>query len=1109
MNIVNNNPWAGLASYEDPRFAERKLEFCGRDEESYDVAKLIMDNYFMTLYGKSGIGKTSLLNAGVFPKLRDEGYTPISLRIGKRDKDNPLSYQTIIIDAIERTIGRIETIDIIPTENDYLSDDFLWKYFVNHRFLDKEDNPTIPVIVFDQFEEVFRNYREEVEILLQQLNNCTVNGQSNRYETNIRFAVSIREDDLYRLEDCIDNCYLPALKRCRYRLHGLSEQGARDAVLIPGQGLFKKEEQEEIVSTIIRIAQSKKGREISTNILSLVCNRLYADYQKSDSEFITLALVDSFITGNPFERFYDEATRGFSNREKKYIENQFVDSTGRRNSISESDFLLNVPQGRKLMEGDTCILQRVSTSSNVGVSRIELIHDSFCLPLAKQQKTRDARRRVFVMAIIATILLLSISIVAFVLYQSKQVEKANWKMKVNESRYVGEKAFALIDDGDSYLARLLCVKILPIDSTQHKPYTFEAERALRKAMQKDNAILLGHSAAVWYAKYSRDGSKIISASSDKTVRVWDTRTGNCIHVLTGHNGRVNTANFSYNGKYAVSASNDKTICVWNIKREKIINQFRGHADRVNSAVFSPDTDNKLIISASFDSTVRVWNTKTGKPIGDVLKHPEPVYYATCSPDSKYIVSACKDGIIRVWDINSHKCLRELRGHSGLIDYVDFSPNGKQLVSSSNDKTIRIWDFKSGKTIKVLRGHTKLVKSANFSPNGKYIISASDDRTVRIWDVSSGGVTFMKEYSAPIKFAIYSPNMQSIAYSTVNSNILIWDRMWENCIRTIDSKVSEINSIAFNPEGDNLVSASSEGKIQVWDYERKLLIKEWQASASAIFSIAFSPDGKQLASSSGNGDIMLWNSNGWSIIDTLKGHKRRVNSVVFSPDGKYLASAAYDSTIRIWNLQTRNCIDILRGHKQMVYSVAFSSDGKRLVSSSGDGIIKIWEVSSVNEKMKNNINIFDTRYSAPINCVVFCKDGRVISASSDQTVRIWNADTSSNDSGRILGSHTDGVWTLSISSDGKRLLSGSDDTTIYIWDLETGKILERLVGHNAPVYSVVFNPNPKKPVVASADSAGVIKIWSHPPLQELIDQTVRRFEQRALTSEERHKYYLED
>lgn len=421
----SQNPWAGLASYEDPETAERKLKFCGRDDDSYDVTKLIMGNIFVTLYGKSGIGKTSLLNAGVFPELREENYTPLSLRIGMRD--GRTSYQSIIIDAIKRSISRIETINVIEEQTDENAVDYLWNYFARHRFYDKYDEPTSPVVVFDQFEEVFRTNREEAETLLRQLDyindkdhtldNCTVDGQTYRYETNFRFVVSIREDDLYRLEDSIDNCYLPALKRCRYRLRSLSEQGARDVILIPGKGLFRDEEREQIVQTITNIARNKEDQSISTNLLSLICNRIFVDFQRrQDLTHINQTLVDGFIKGNPFERFYNEATRGFSNREKNYIEDHFVDSTGRRNSLPESDFLLHVKDGSRLLEGNTRILQRISTSSDGSSFRVELIHDSFCEPLADLKEKRERRNRLKWFASAAAIFMLLFGIIGAISY---------------------------------------------------------------------------------------------------------------------------------------------------------------------------------------------------------------------------------------------------------------------------------------------------------------------------------------------------------------------------------------------------------------------------------------------------------------------------------------------------------------------------------------------------------------------------------------------------------------------------------------------------------------------------------------------------------------------
>ncbi|MBR4324315.1 MAG: hypothetical protein IKP73_02165, partial [Bacteroidales bacterium] len=558
------NPWAGLASYEDPKTARQKLKFCGRDDDSYDLARLIMGNVFVTLYGKSGIGKTSLLNAGVFPELRQEQYSPDSLRLGIRDEEHPQSYQAMIIEAAERIATKTNTINVIAEQKDPQAIDYLWNYFARHRFYDKNDEPTTPVFVFDQFEEVFRGHRDEAEILLKQLDylndkdhaldRCEIDGQTYRYEQNYRFVVSIREDDLYLLEDSIDNCYLPALKRCRYRLRSLTEEGARDAILIPGKGLFHDDDKQTITDAIISKSRNDDG-SISTNIISLLCSRIYVDLKKSGENHISPLLVDNFLKGNPFEKFYNEATRGFSDREKSYIEDNFVDSTGRRNSIPESNFLKHVPNGAALLEGDKRILQRTSTSSDGKNNRIELIHDSFCEPLSKQKEKREKRKRLYQLALVSLIAILSLSAIVY-------VRSINQRMRTNESRILAEKASALVDQGDSYLARLLALEALP----PNRPYTAEAESALRKASHQNTAILRGHIAHVSSASFSPDGKYIVSASLDKMVRIWDAKTGQQVgNPLVGHIGFVWSASFSPDGRYIVSASSDETVSIWDAK----------------------------------------------------------------------------------------------------------------------------------------------------------------------------------------------------------------------------------------------------------------------------------------------------------------------------------------------------------------------------------------------------------------------------------------------------------------------------------------------------------------------------------------------------------------
>jgi hypothetical protein len=451
LNIITNNPWAGTSSYQDPETSDVQLKFCGRDNESYDVANLIDNNIFVTLYGKSGTGKTSLLNAGVFPRLRRSAYFPISIRLGMEAID--ISFQQCIITKIESAIskkGKWQTVEAVPMPDNEDATDYLWSYFACRRFVDNEGNVLFPVIVLDQFEEVLRSKRKEVGILLRQiyfmmdethaLSDRIVDGIPYSYDFNFRFVVSIREDDLYRLEDCIDNNYLLNMKRCRFRLRNMSKDGAREVILEPGGSLFLEDERELIAETIIhQIAPNQEDDGVSTNILSLVCCRLFIEYQHLGKPNITMSLVEKFVKGNPFEKFYREATAGLSRREKSYIEDNLVDSEGRRNSIPESDFSLHVKNGSVLFEGDKRILQRTSTSSSDGNCRIELIHDSFCAHLAMLKKKREKVKKLKFWSTVIAIAFVYVIAGVYLMRQDNRISEQDKQLNVQKAQLASHK----------------------------------------------------------------------------------------------------------------------------------------------------------------------------------------------------------------------------------------------------------------------------------------------------------------------------------------------------------------------------------------------------------------------------------------------------------------------------------------------------------------------------------------------------------------------------------------------------------------------------------------------------------------------------------------------
>jgi len=242
--------------------------------------------------------------------------------------------------------------------------------------------------------------------------------------------------------------------------------------------------------------------------------------------------------------------------------------------------------------------------------------------------------------------------------------------------------------------------------------------------------LQGHTGYVTSVAFSPDGNRIVSGSWDKSVRVWDGKTGEQLRELQGHTRLVFSVAFSSDGDRVVSGSEDSSVRVWDAKTGEQLRKLQGHTGPVHSVSFS--SDGNRIVSGSWDSSVRVWDGKTGEQLRELRGHVESVYSVSFSPNDNQIVSGSEDSLVWVWDANTGELLIGLQGHTGPVQSVAFSPNGNQIVSGSQDKSVRVWDGKTGEQLRELQGHTGWVHSVAFSSDGNQVVSGSDDCSVRVW-----------------------------------------------------------------------------------------------------------------------------------------------------------------------------------------------------------------------------------------------------------------------------------------------------------------------------------------------------------------------------------------
>jgi WD40 repeat protein/tRNA A-37 threonylcarbamoyl transferase component Bud32 len=652
-------------------------------------------------------------------------------------------------------------------------------------------------------------------------------------------------------------------------------------------------------------------------------------------------------------------------------------------------------------------------------------------------------------------------------YEAKVAAEQRDAAREAQLRSVTQTAAAHVTIGDVPTALGIILEVLPRRGAK-LPYTPEALSVFQEARAADALVfaMTGHTDRVRSAVFSPDGSRMVTASYDKTARIWDAATGREIRLPIAHADRLTCAAFSPDGTRIVTGSVDTSARIYDPATGQTMAVLTGHADRLTTAVFSPD--GLRVLTASSDKTARIWDAMTGRQVMLMSGHAEAVNSAAFSPDGRSVVTASDDMSVRIWDAASGRQTMVLNGHSDRVRFAAFSRDGGRIVTASADKTARVWDSATGRQIVLLSGHADRLTMAGFSPDGQRIVTASYDKTARIWDAATGQqVALLKGHTDFVESAVFSPDGRRIATASDDQTVRMWDAAPGREMARMSGHLETVTGSAFSPDGRQVATASTDKTARLWDAATGRQIMVLNGHTGTVNSVGFSPDGGRIITASFDKSARIWDGATGSQVMMLRGHTDTVSSAMFSPDARYILTSSLDKSARIWDALTGRQILLLNGHTDLVETAAFSPDGRRVVTASNDGTARIWDSATGRQILVLS------GHTDQVVSAAFSPDAlRIVTASIDKTARIWDAAT-----GRqilVLSGHSDAVETAAFSPDGRRIVTSSADRTARIWDAASGQQAEVLSGHTDMVESASFSADGNTVVTGSDDRTA--RIW---------------------------------
>ncbi len=1068
--LDGENPWPGLESFQE----DERAFFFGRERESTTLVQHVLDAAVTVLYGRSGLGKTSLLRAGLFPLLRqprllpEQRFLPVYVRFEVKPGAPPLARQ--LHQSVHNSIRTELPGAALPSD-----EESLWEYL--HRrdigLRNAENDRLTPVIVLDQFEELFtlgERAPDLVEAFRNDLGDLAENripaDLSSRIEAdeavaarfdlrsrNFKLLISLREDYLPDLEEW---CRLiPALGRARIRLLPLNRDDAFDAVHEPAKDLMTAALAKRVVDIVAGENLQRHGETAVADVehrgdgqgasylepalLSLFCRELNEERKRLVQERFEEQLVESAKSGI-LSNYYSACVRDLPHA-AEFVEDELITEKGFRNSYAREDAVPSILTDDEL--GRLIGSRLLRLVEYHGAQRIELTHDVLTRVVREHRDRRRGEEEKAALAARAERERQALEHAAM----QREAELDRERRVERERRLESEQAAARRLKWLSAVLAAVCVVAVVLAVIAVRS-SVSAKRARNEALAARNEAL-----AQWLAS---QGLAILSGGQPGSEP-------------EGIDELLEAQHISKRPAVVGAALNALS------RKARLQKAF----DMPPQGTFSTDTSTVNLygvltpggehVITRTKAGFQILDTQTGEPIGPPFANPDDIIKGV-SPNGRYLAMLGKDYSIHLFDSDSRQPFGlPLPGNNSVFRAgVAVSSDGRHVAAADSENTVRLWDAQTGRQIATMMGRQDArVTALVFSPDGRSLASAGNEYAVRLWDSESGaalrettraGDQRMQTNDAILSLA-FSPDGHTIAgggktvsrepYFSVGSPLRLWNADTGEAIGTpLAGNYGKIASMAFSPTGDRVVTAGSDKMLRLWDAHTGKPVGNPLGLQSPLYQVAFTREGNRIVTVSGD-TVQTFDVDPDARLPVETYGSKVAHLADTNANGAWVLTTDAPR-IGVVNEGTLRWLDPDTGEQlgQIVVSDALR-EIKRLLDISAD---RRWLAVA---EPGNAMRILDASNGQPyggllkghtgaINDATFSPDGQVVAtASADTTVRLWDWGNGRQIGAQLEG-HQHGVESVNFSKDGRRLVSRSTDS-IRVWDTTSRRAIGKPIG----------------------------------------------------------------